>query len=82
MNPGHGGEMNTVLQTVDSGTADRLRDVQRETDQKVVDELNEKISKLESKLEELKTENQGLEAWLKSEKRTYRLQYYGSGGRM
>lgn len=74
--------MNTVLQTVDSGTADRLRDVQRETDQKVVDELNEKISKLESKLEELKTENQGLEAWLKSEKRTYRLQYYGSGGRM
>jgi predicted RNase H-like nuclease (RuvC/YqgF family) len=74
--------MNTVLQTVESGTADRLRDVQRETDQKVVDELNEKISKLESKLEELKTENQGLEAWLKSEKRTYRLQYYGSGGRM
>ncbi len=74
--------MNIVLQVVESDTVDRLRDAQRQADQKVVTELSEKISKLENKLEELKTENQRLEAWLKSEKTTYRLQYYGSGGRM
>jgi phage shock protein A len=73
--------MNTVLPPVEPGTSDRLRDAQRKADQKTVDELIEKVSKLESKLEELKTENQRLEAWLKSEKRTYRLQYYGSGDR-
>jgi len=61
---------------------DKLRDLQRDADQKVVDEMIEKVSKLENKIEELKTENQRLEAWLKSEKTTYRLQYYGSGGRM
>jgi phage shock protein A len=74
--------MSIVLHTIDSGTQDTLRDTQRQADQKVVDELVEKVFKLENKIEELKTENQRLEAWLKSEKTTYRLQYYGSGGRM
>ena len=63
-------------------TPDKLRDAQREADQKVVDELKDKISKLENKLEEMKTENERLEAWVKSEKRTYRLQYFGPGGHM
>ena len=74
--------MNTSLQTFEPETPDNLRDSQKDADQKVVDELIEKVSKLENKIEELKTENQRLEAWLKSEKTTYRLQYYGSGGRM
>ena len=74
--------MHTSLQTFESETPDKLRDSQKDADQKVVDELIEKVSKLENKIEELKTENQRLEAWLKSEKTTYRLQYYGSGGRM
>ncbi|GEM_PF-3046917 len=74
--------MNTSLQTFEPGMPDKLRDLQRDADQKVVDEMIEKVSKLENKIEELKTENQRLEAWLKSEKTTYRLQYYGSGGRM
>jgi len=74
--------MNTSLQILEPETTDKLRDSQKDADQKVVDELIEKILKLENKIEELKTENQRLEAWLKSEKTTYRLQYYGSGGRM
>ena len=74
--------MNTSLQTFEPETPNKLRDSQKDADQKVVDELSEKVSKLENKIEELKTENQRLEAWLKSEKTTYRLQYYGSGGRM
>jgi phage shock protein A len=74
--------MNISLQTFEPERPDNLRDSQKDADQKVVDELVEKVSKLENKIEELKTENQRLEAWLKSEKTTYRLQYYGSGGRM
>jgi phage shock protein A len=74
--------MNISLQTFEPERSDNLRDSQKDADQKVVDELVEKVSKLENKIEELKTENQRLEAWLKSEKTTYRLQYYGSGGRM
>ncbi|RJO61370.1 MAG: hypothetical protein C4542_06325 [Dehalococcoidia bacterium] len=74
--------MNLTLQVVNPETPDRLRDVHREADQKVVDELRDKINKLENKLEEMKTENERLEAWVKSEKRTYRLQYFGPGGHM
>lgn len=74
--------MNTTLQIVNPETPDKLRDAQREADQKVVDELKDKIGKLENKLEDMKTENERLEAWVKSEKRTYRLQYFGPGGHM
>jgi len=74
--------MSISLQTVNPETPDRLRDTQRDADQKVVDELSERVTKLESKIEEMKIENGRLEAWLKSEKRTYRLQYYGPGGHM
>ena len=74
--------MSTILQAVNPEMPDRLRDVQRDADQKVVDELRDKISRLEDRLEEMKTENERLEAWVKSEKRTYRLQYYGPGGHM
>jgi len=77
-----GAKMNLTLQVVNPETPDRLRDVHREADQKVVDELRDKINKLENKLEEMKTENERLEAWVKSEKRTYRLQYFGPGGHM
>jgi predicted RNase H-like nuclease (RuvC/YqgF family) len=74
--------METKLASISPEIADKLRDDQRKTDQKVVDELAKRIEKLESRLEELKTENQRLEAWLKSEKQTYRLQYFGPGGRL
>ena len=74
--------MNMNLQAINPETPDALRDAQREADQKIVDELAEKLRKLEEKVDELKTENGRLEAWLKSEKTTYRLQYYGPGGRM
>ena len=74
--------MSINLQAVNPEMPDRLRDSQRDMDQKVVDELGEKIDKLENKIEEMKTENDRLEAWVKSEKRTYRLHYYGSGGHM
>jgi enterochelin esterase-like enzyme len=72
--------MDNKLKTVSPDTADALRDAQRKADQKVVDELVARVVKLEEKLDELKTENERLEAWLKSEKQTYRLQYFGSGG--
>jgi predicted RNase H-like nuclease (RuvC/YqgF family) len=74
--------MDTKLTNVNPETDDQLRDAQREADQKVVDELKARVDKLESKLDELKMENERLEAWLKSEKRTYRLQYFGPGGRI
>jgi phage shock protein A len=74
--------MNITLQTVDPETPDKLRDAQRDSDQKIVDELKDRVTKLENKLEELKAENERLEAWVKSEKKTYRLQYYGPGGYM
>jgi predicted RNase H-like nuclease (RuvC/YqgF family) len=74
--------MKLTLQTVKPEMSDKLRDAQREADQKVVGELEDKICKLENKLEEVKAENDRLEAWVKSEKRTYRLQYYGPGGHM
>ena len=74
--------MNTNLPIVKPETDDKLRDAQRNADQSVVDELKSRIEKLESRLEEMKTENERLEAWLKSEKRTYRLQYFGPVGRM
>ena len=74
--------MDTKLRTIKPENVDELRDAQREADQKVVDELASKVMKLEEKLEELKTENERLEAWLKSEKQTYRLQYFGPGGRV
>jgi predicted RNase H-like nuclease (RuvC/YqgF family) len=74
--------MSTILQAVKPEMPDRLRDVQRDADQKIVDELRDKITRLEARLEEMKTENERLEAWLKSEKRTYRLQYYGPGGHL
>jgi chaperonin cofactor prefoldin len=72
--------METKLATVSPEIADKLRDDQRKSDQKVVDELAKRVEKLESRVDELKTENQRLEAWLKSEKQTYRLQYHGQGG--
>jgi phage shock protein A len=75
-------EMIITLQTVNPEMSDKLRDAQRDADQKVVDELREKLNKLENKIEDMKTENERLEAWVKSEKKTYRLQYYGTGGRM
>jgi len=74
--------MNLNLQTVNPETLDRLRDAQRDADQKIVDELRDRISKMENKLEDLKIENEKLEAWVKVEKKTYRLQYYGPGGRL
>jgi len=74
--------MNITLQTVNPETQDKLRDTQRDADQKIVDELKDRVTKLENKLEELKAENERLEAWVKSEKKTYRLQYYGPGGYM
>jgi phage shock protein A len=74
--------MNFTLQIVNPETLDKLRDTQRDADQKIVDELRDKITKLENKLEDMKTENERLEAWVKSEKKTYRLQYYGPGGHM
>ncbi len=74
--------MDNKLRRVSPETADALRDAQLKADQKMVDELAAKVAKLEEKLEELKTENERLEAWLKSEKQTYRLQYYSPGGRM
>jgi hypothetical protein len=77
-----GAKMSTALHIVSPETPDKLRDAQRDADQKIVDELEDKVLKFESKLEDLKTENGRLEAWVKSEKRTYRLQYYGPGGRM
>ena len=73
--------MNT-LPLVNPEVVSSERDAQRDADQKIVDELGEKMSKLESRIEDMKTENDRMEAWLKSEKRTYRLQYYGPGGRM
>jgi phage shock protein A len=74
--------MSIALPQVSPDMPDKLRDAQRDADQKVVDELKDKISKLENKLEDMKTENERLEAWVKSEKKTYRLQYYGPGGHM
>ena len=74
--------MNITLQTVNPETPGKLRDAQRDADQKIVDELRDRISKLENKLEDLKIENEKLEAWVKVEKKTYRLQYYGPGGRI
>jgi len=74
--------MNLILQAVNPEMPDKLRDSQRDADQKVVEELKDKISKLENKLEDMKTENERLEAWVKSEKKTYRLQYFGPGGHM
>jgi len=71
-----------ALPPVNPEVADRLRDAQRDADQKVVDELHDKITKLEEKIEELKAENDRLEAWVKSEKKTYRLQFFGPGGHM
>jgi uncharacterized small protein (DUF1192 family) len=65
--------MNT-LPLVKPEVADHLRDTQREADQAIVNELNERIVKMESAIEELKADNARLEAWVKSEKRTYRLQ--------
>ncbi len=72
--------MEEKLRTLKPETIDELRDAQRDSDQKVVNELASRVAKLEERLEELKTENERLEAWLKSEKQTYRLQYYS--GRM
>jgi len=74
--------MKLTLQTIKPETQDKLRDAQREADQKVVGELEDKIGKLENKVEEMKAENERLEAWVKTEKRTYRLQYFGPGGHM
>jgi phage shock protein A len=74
-------KMSIILQSVNPDVPDKLRDAQREADQKTVNEMNEKISRLEAKIEELKTENDRLEAWVKFEKKTYRLQYFGPGGR-
>lgn len=74
-------KMSIILQSVNPDVPDKLRDAQREADQKTVNEMNEKISRLEAKIEELKTENDRLEAWVKTEKKTYRLQYFGPGGR-
>jgi phage shock protein A len=73
-------KMSIILQSVNPDVPDKLRDAQREADQKTVNEMNEKISRLEAKIEELKTENDRLEAWVKFEKKTYRLQYFGPGG--
>jgi predicted RNase H-like nuclease (RuvC/YqgF family) len=75
-------KMNTALPHVSPDIPDKLRDAQRDADQKIVDELRDKISKLENKLEDMKIESDKLEAWVKSEKKTYRLQYYGPGGHM
>ena len=74
--------MRINLQSVNPEMPDKLRDAQREADQKIVNEIEDKLARLENKLEEMKTENERLEAWVKSEKRTYRLQYYGPGGHM
>jgi uncharacterized small protein (DUF1192 family) len=63
-----------ILSLVKPDVADHLRDAQREADQAIVNELNERIIKMESAIEELKADNARLEAWVKSEKRTYRLQ--------
>jgi hypothetical protein len=77
-----GANMNTFLQLVNPERPDKLRDAQRDADQKMVDELKDKIVKLENKIEEMKIENDKLEAWVKFEKKTYRLQYFGPSGRM
>jgi hypothetical protein len=74
--------MEKNLPVINPETADKLRDLQHKADLKIVREMANRIEKLESKLEELKTENVRLEAWLKSEKHTYRLQYFGPGGRI
>ena len=74
--------MKVDLHTVNPETPDKLRDAQRNADQKIVDELRDKIARLEAKIDELKAENEGLEAWIKSEKSTYRLQYPGPCGHL
>jgi uncharacterized small protein (DUF1192 family) len=66
--------MNT-LPLVKPEVANQLRDAQREADQAIVNGLNERIARLESEIEELKADNARLEAWVKSEKRTYKLQH-------
>ena len=71
--------MNTALPTISPEKADNLRDAQRNADQEVVNDLREKILKLEEKVTELKAENERLEDWLKSEKMTHKLQYFGYG---
>ena len=69
--------MATSLPVVSPETLDKLRDAQREADQKVVNELTEKIIRLESKIEELKVEVEGLQEWLRSEKMTHKMQHFG-----
>ena len=71
--------MNTALPTVSPDKTDSLRDAQREADQEVVNDLREKILKLEEKISELKAENEKLEDWLRSEKMTHKIQYFGYG---
>jgi hypothetical protein len=71
--------MAIVLPPVNPDKPDKLRDAQLEADQKIVNELNDKIEKLESKVQELKVEVDGLQEWLKSEKMTHKMQYFGYG---
>jgi predicted RNase H-like nuclease (RuvC/YqgF family) len=75
-------KIRVALQTVSPEKEDKLRDSQRDADQKIVDELRDKIARLEAKLEDVQAENERLEAWVKFEKKTYRLQYIGPGGHM
>ena len=69
--------MVNVLPAVNPEQADNLRDAQREADQQIVNELNDKIARLEAKIDELKVEVEGLNEWLKSEKMTHKMQYFG-----
>jgi predicted translin family RNA/ssDNA-binding protein len=71
--------MAIVLPPVNPDQLDKLRDAQLAADQKIVNELNDKIERLESKVQELKVEVDGLQEWLKSEKMTHKMQYFGYG---
>jgi hypothetical protein len=71
--------MAIVLPPVNPDQLDKLRDAQLAADQKIVNELNDKIERLESKIQELKIEVEGLQEWLKSEKMTHKMQYFGYG---
>ncbi len=71
--------MNSALPTINPEKEDKLRDAQREADQEVVNDLREKILRLDEKIAELKAENERLEDWLRSEKMTHKIQYFGYG---
>ena len=71
--------MDTALPAVKPEVIDNLRDAQREADQRVVNELREKIKRLESRIADLEVDNNRLEAWLQSEKMTQKIQHFGFG---